>query len=155
MGTQERIIRPAAVLPEREACALVALLERNDVSRGGLWNASTSLWQRYSGPWDGLAGTRGHSDLVGSIAVMYDRPARHEITIYKVTMSDQGLQAGWTVERLCDDALAWVGLTLPTCPRADLLPPPPPDPFRPHVVVPAARSSLDNVMYLDRARSRR
>ncbi len=134
MDPQERIIRPAAVLPEREACAIVALLKRSDVADGGLWNASTSLWQRYSCPWDGPAGTRGRSELLGSIAVMYDRPARHEITIYKVTMTDHGLRVGWTVDRLCDDALASVGLTLLTCPRADLAPPPPPDPFRLQVV---------------------
>jgi len=35
---------------------------------------------------------------------------------------------GWTVESLCDEALGFGGLTLATCPRADLKPPP--KPFR-------------------------
>lgn len=126
----ERILRPAAVLKSHGASKIITQLERCDVSQGGVWNASTSLWQRYDKPWDGFAGGRGSAELVGSIAVVYDSPVRHEITIYKVSISEAALAAGWSVERLCDDALAWVGLTLASCPRARLLPPPPPDPFR-------------------------
>ena len=51
---------------------------------------------------------------------MYDSPHRHEITIYKVTVTEHGLDQGWTVESLCDDALIWAGLTIATCPRAEL-----------------------------------
>jgi len=126
----ERILRPAAVLNTQSAALIVKALERCDVSRDGVWNASTSLWQRYDKPWDGFAGGRGTAELVGSIAVVYDSPVRHEITIYKVTLSEAGRAAGWGVERLCDDALAWVGLTLASCARARMLPPPPQDPFR-------------------------
>lgn len=126
----ERILRPAAVLKSNVAARIVTALEHCDVSQGGVWNASASLWQRYDKSWDGFAGGRGTAELIGSIAVIYDSPVRHEITIYKVTLSEAARTAGWTVERLCDDALAFAGLTLASCPRAQLLPPPPPDPFR-------------------------
>jgi hypothetical protein len=125
-----RIIRPAAVLDERAAAAVLLELDRLDISVGGVWSASSSLWQRYDQPWDGPGGTRGSSTLVGSIAVMYDAPNRHQITIYKVTVTDAGRTAGWTVESVCDDALGWVGLSLATCPRAELAQPPVRDPFK-------------------------
>jgi hypothetical protein len=44
------------------------------------------------------------------------------------------------VDRLCDDALSWIGLTLATCPRADLTAPPAPDPF--HARVPEPRATV-------------
>ena len=87
-------------------------------------------YARNDAPWDGIGGTRGDAKLLGSIAVMYDSPHRHEITIYKVTVSENGLDQGWTVESLCDDALIWAGLTIATCPRAELTSPPMPDPFK-------------------------
>jgi len=125
-----RIIRPAAVLDERAAASVLKELDRLDVSVQGLWSASSALWQRFDRPWDGPGGTRGSSTLVGSIAVMYDAPNRHQITIYKVTVTDAGRTAGWTVESVCDDALGWVGLSLATCPRAELAQPPLRDPFK-------------------------
>lgn len=125
----ERILRPAAVLPAQAAARIVTELERNDVAHGGVWNASATYWQRYDRAWDGFAGSRGTAQLVGAIAVVYDSPVRHQITIYKVTLSDVAAEVGWSVERLCDDALGWAGLTLHNCPRAALAAPPPPDPF--------------------------
>ena len=125
-----RIIRPAAVLDERAAAAVLVELDRLDVAVGGVWSASSSLWQRFDRAWDGPGGTRGSASLVGSIAVMYDAPNRHQITLYKVTVTDAGRTSGWTVESVCDDALAWVGLTLATCPRAELSQPPVRDPFK-------------------------
>ena len=100
MGVREdvRIIRPAAILDERAASHVLQQLRRLDVSAGGIWNATSSLWQRYDIPWDGIGGTRGEAKLLGSIAVMYDSPHRHEITIYKVTVTENGLDQGWTVE---------------------------------------------------------
>ena len=61
---------------------------------------------------------------------MYDSPARNQITLYRVTLTAAGSAAGWTVDRLCDDALSWVGLSLASCPRAELRSAPPGDPFR-------------------------
>jgi len=132
VGAREdvRIIRPAAILDERAASQVLQQLRRLDVSAGGVWNATSSLWQRYDSPWDGVGGTRGDATLLGSIAVMYDSPHRHEITVYKVSVSPHGLAQGWTVESLCDDALIWAGLTIATCPRAELARPPASDPFK-------------------------
>jgi hypothetical protein len=125
-----RIIRPAAILDERAASRVLDELKRLDVSNGGVWNATSSLWQRYDLEWDGPGGTRGRARLLGSVAVMYDAPNRHQITIYKVTITPYGLESGWAVETLTDDALTWAGLTLDTCPRAELGDPPVRDPFR-------------------------
>jgi hypothetical protein len=125
-----RIIRPAAVLDERAAAAVLVELDRLDVTVGGAWSASSSLWQRYDKPWDGPGATRGSAALMGSIAVMYDAPNRHQITLYKVTVTEAGRAAGWSVDSVCDDALQVVGLSLATCPRAELAAPPVRDPFK-------------------------
>ena len=129
-GDTTTVIRPSAVLGELAARSVVTELERRDVSRGGVWSASPGLWQRYDGPWDGVAGTRGSAQLVGSIAAVYGTPNKYDITIYRVTTTEYGRGCGWTVEDLCDDALQYADLTLATCPRAALVAPPAPDPFR-------------------------
>ena len=125
-----RVIRPAAIVPAFEATAIVAALTARDVSRGGVWNASATVWQRYSGPWDGVGATRGSAVLVGTIAVAYGMPTRDHITIYRVTVTDEGSELGWTLDQLCDEALGYGGLTLADCPRATLAAPPVSDPFR-------------------------
>jgi hypothetical protein len=123
------VIRPAAVLESRVAAYTLSTLRREDVAAGGVWNASASVWQRFDKPWNGVGGTRGDSRLVGTIAVMYDAPARHEVTIYRVTITAAGAEAGWSVESLCDDALRGTGLTLASCPRAEMTGVPKADPF--------------------------
>ena len=128
-GESTRVIRPAAVLREQVAAKLQAALEANDVSRGGVWNVGPGLWQRYNHPWDGAGGMVGQARLMGTVGVIYGSPSRHEITIYRVTVTADGSDEGWTVETLCDDALDFVGLTLDLCPRADLATPPTRDPF--------------------------
>ncbi|HVE62871.1 MAG TPA: hypothetical protein VNB94_03595 [Mycobacteriales bacterium] len=122
-------IRPAAVLPVEAAAQIVAELEARDVSRGGVWNATAGVWQRYDRPWTGPAGSRGGAELVGSIAVIYDRPRRHEITLYKVTLTTVGREQGFTADSLCDNALGYAGLSLATCPRAEMEALPGQDPF--------------------------
>jgi hypothetical protein len=124
-----RVIRPAAVVPESAATRIVAALGERDVSCGGVWNASATLWQRYSAPWDGPGSTRGTAVLVGTVAVAYGTPVRHHITVYRVTITDAGSALGWTVDQLCDEALGFGGLSLADCPRAELAAPPVPDPF--------------------------
>ncbi len=124
-----RILRPSAVLDHLTAAHLVGELEAQDVSRGGVWVATPALWQRYDRPWNGPGGSRGNSQLVGSIAVMYDAPARQQITLYRVALTDAGLAAGYTVDSVCDAALALVGMTLADCPRAELAAAPARDPF--------------------------
>lgn len=126
----EASIRPAAVLPIEAATRIVAALEQLDVSRGGVWNATPGVWQRYDRPWDGPLGSRGSAELVGSIAVVYDRPRRNEITVYKATLTAAGRLQGWTTDRICNDALGYAGLTLASCPRDELSEPPAADPFK-------------------------
>ena len=132
IGPNDRVevIRPAAVLESRVATLVLTALRRDDVSNGGVWNASASVWQRYDRPWDGVGGTRGEAKLLGTVAVMYDTPVRNEVTIYRVTVTPAGLDLGWTVEALCDDALAAGGLTLASCPRAEISNAPKADPFK-------------------------
>lgn len=129
-GETTRIIRPAAFLREIEARRILEVLTELDVGQGGVWNASPGIWQRYDKPWDGPAGLAGTAALVGTIGVTYGAPTRYEMTIYRVTVTRHGLDIGWTVESLCDDALAHVGLTLAECPRAELKDPPIADPFK-------------------------
>ena len=129
-GETTTVIRPSAVLGEKAARAVVAELESRDVSRGGVWSASSGVWQRYDEPWNGVGGTRGTSQLLGTIAAVYGTPSKYDITIYRVTTTEHGRASGWTVESLCDDALQYADLTLATCPRAPLVQPPAPDPFR-------------------------
>jgi len=130
---QVEIIRPAAVLEARAAAQVLTRLREEDVSLGGVWNASASVWQRYDQPWNGVGGTRGSSVLLGTVAVMYDTPVRHEVTIYRVTVTPAGLEQGLTVESLCDDALSSAGLTLAGCPRAEVSNTPRADPFKSRV----------------------
>lgn len=127
--TLEQVIRPSAVLSEAQAAHVLRALNDRDVARGGLWNATSSVWQRYDRAWNGVGGMRGSAALVGSIAVIYDRPVRHQITIYKVTITSYGASKGVSIDDLVDEALKSAGLTLATCPRAELADPPPGDPF--------------------------
>jgi hypothetical protein len=128
MPTQ--VIRPAAVLPEEAAHDILKRLREEDVSRGGVWNASSALWQRYDKPWDPLTGARGDAELIGTIFVSYDTPWKYQITVYRVTVTEFGADGGWTVDSLCDDALRFGGLTLASCPRAEMRDAPLADPFR-------------------------
>lgn len=124
------VIRPSAVLQEKPAQDVLRELEYRDVSRGGVWNASVGLWQRYDQPWNGDPSGPGSSKVVGSIGTVYGTPGKYDITIYRVTLSEHGVATGWTVETLTDDALQHAGLTLATCPRTGLSDPPLPDPFK-------------------------
>src|SRR5206468_10713337 len=126
-GVVTEVIRPAAVLPEESARAVLVELAVRDVRADGCWHATPTLWRRYDHPWDGVD-QPGSAQLVGSMQVAYGTPTRYEITIYRCTITTFGQLSGWTVETLCDDALAYGGLTLATCPRADLKEPP--RPFR-------------------------
>ncbi len=129
MAGVQTVIRPAAMLPERAAQAILAALQARHVTVGGLWHTTPTLWQRYDRAWDGLLQTRGHSVLVGSIAIVYDTPTTGSITVYRAALTADGVNAGLSVEGLCDEAFSFAGLTLASCPRAALQPPPRRDPF--------------------------
>lgn len=122
------VIRPAAVLPELAARAVLSELSLRDVRAGGVWFAEPACWRRYDRPWNGLDGGPGTAQLLGSMQVTYGMPTRYEITVFRATITQAGTAAGWTVTSLCDEAFAYGGLTLAACPRADLAPPP--KPFR-------------------------
>lgn len=127
MGERMRVIRPAAVVPARLAMEMLEWLEYNSVSRNGKWLHDTRTLQRFDQPFDGLAGMRGHAVLLGSMHLMWDH---YDATIFRANLTDAGLERGWTVDRLCDEVLGSVGLTLASCPRAALADAPAPDPFR-------------------------
>lgn len=120
MGDKTEVIRPSAVLADQLAKQLVRELESRDVSKGGVWSANPGLWQRFDHAWDGPGGTRGTAQLLGTIGAVYGTPSKYDITIYRVTVTVFGQDHGWTVERVCDDALQYVDLTLATCPRTAL-----------------------------------
>lgn len=125
-GVVSEVIRPAAVVPEQSARQILMQLAMQDVRVGGVWDAEPSVWRRYDKPWDGPGDTPGSAELIGSIQIAYGVPTRYEITIFRATVTRLGSNVGWTVTELCDEALRAGGLTLNTCPRADLKPPPPP-----------------------------
>ena len=130
----QTVIRPAAVLPEHAAQLILPALRRQDVTVGGIWNTTATLWQRYDRPWDGPLGSRGTSVLIGSIAVVYGTPTKASITVYRAAVTEEAIAAGWTTDKLCDEAFGYAGLTLASCPRAALAPPPARDPFKPEAL---------------------
>jgi hypothetical protein len=127
VSTSDRVIRPAAVVPERAARQMLAWLEQNDVGSGGQWSHDVGSIQRYSGPFDGVAGMRGSARLLGSLHITWEK---YQVTIFRAHVTDEGVAAGLTVDALCDEVLAVAGLTLASCPRADLLAAPVADPFK-------------------------
>ncbi len=121
------VIRPAAIVPENAARAILSGMTRSSVYNDGCWLAEPSCWTRYDFPWD-APGDRGQTHRLGTIQVAYGTPTKYEITIYQVTITQYGTSAGMTVQSLCDEALSFGGLSLAECPRASLAPPP--KPFR-------------------------
>lgn len=127
-GVVEEVIRPSAVLPEASARLVLVEMALRHIDAGGLWEASPTTWHRYSRPRVVGDPTPMETLLIGTIQVAYGTPTRYEITIFRATITRLGVEAGWTVEKLCDEALGFGDLTLSTCPRASLSPPP--RPFR-------------------------
>jgi hypothetical protein len=126
-GAVSEVIRPAAIVPEQAARAILAALDARAIDKGGHWVATARQWYRYDEPGvdnNGIA--RGR--LVGCIEAVYGATTRYEVTLYRVTVTPTGTEAGWTVENLCDEPLSYGGLTLASCPRAQMQPPP--KPFR-------------------------
>ena len=95
-GVVSEVIRPAAIIPEESARAVLVELALRDVQNGGVWQSEPSLWSRYDRPWEGY-GSPGGAELIGTIQVAYGTPTRYEITIYRVTVTKFGTDQGWTV----------------------------------------------------------
>ncbi len=121
------VIRPAAIVPEEAARAILVELSLNSVHAGGLWRAEPSRWNRYDLPWVSTHDP-GESCLLGSIQVAYGTPTKYEITIYRVSITRRGAELGFGVQGLTDEALSHGDLSLAQCPRASVQPPP--RPFR-------------------------
>jgi hypothetical protein len=127
--TVTEVIRPAAVLSETNARRVLDGLLKDDVRSGGRWHAEPGCWRLFERPWKGRDERPAEAaGLIGSIQVAYGMPTRYEITIFRATVTVVGTRAGYTVESLCDAALGYADLTLATCPRIDMQPPP--RPFR-------------------------
>lgn len=127
-GVISEVLRPSAIVPEESGRAILLALSVNSVYAEGSWLGEPSRWHLYDRPWT-ERDTPGEAHLMGTIQVAYGTPTRYEITIYRVTITRLGAQAGWTVESLCDAALGFGELSLAKCPRAALSTPP--RPFRP------------------------
>ncbi len=125
----ESQVRPALVLPDREGRALLAAATREDVSRGGCYSAGPAGVQVWSGPWEGLGGSRGDAVHLGSVDWSYDTPVRHYITVYRVLVTTDGVRAGETSHSLLGRVLGLAGLDAEGSVLA-LPVPPPRDPFR-------------------------
>src|SRR5436305_11619562 len=110
-GVVTEVIRPAAVVPEEAARAVLMQLALRDVRLGGLWDTEPALWRRFDRPWDngGSNDDTEPSQLLGTIQVAYGVPTRYEITIFRATITRVGTEQGWTVEGLCDEALTYAG----------------------------------------------
>lgn len=131
-GSVSEVIRPAAIIPEDAARNILMELSVRDARTGGVWIPEPTMWRRFDGAFDGDGDQPGSAQLLGSIQVAYGVPTRYEITIFRATITRFGGEHGWTVTQLCDEALRYGGLSLATCPRADLQPPPRPFRFRDH-----------------------
>ena len=127
-GIVTEVIRPSAIVPESSARAILVELALADVRRGGTWSSSPTRWIRYDKPWTDSVRV-GNARQLGTIDVTYGTPSRYDITIYRAALTQDGVDQGWSIEALCNDALRLGGLHLSSCPRASLAPPPPP--FRP------------------------
>jgi hypothetical protein len=127
-GVVTEVIRPAAVVPEQSARQVLVELAMRDVRMGGVWWSEPTIWRRYDSPWNAPDGTAGSAEVLGTMQIAYGVPTRFDITIYRATITRLGVDHGMTVTSLCDEALGFGGLTLDSCPRADLKPPP--RPFR-------------------------
>lgn len=125
-GLVTEVIRPAAIVPEEVARQVLAEMAFRDPRLGGCWETDPSTWRRWDRPFDGTDGGRGAAQLLGTIHVAYGTPTRYDITIYRVSVTREGTAHGYTVASLCEEALAFGGVALADCPRADLKAPPRP-----------------------------
>ena len=133
-------IRPALVLPEREARNLLSAATREDVSRGGVFSAGPAGIQLWSGAWDGPGGSHGSAVHLGSVDWSYDTPARHYITVYRVLVTAAGADRGLNTESVLSEVMALGGLTSEGATLVMAVPPPR-DPFRSSELM--ARASVE------------
>src|SRR3954449_4207422 len=122
-------VRPALVLPERQARALLDAAAREDVGAGGCFAAGPAGIQAWSGPFDGPGGGKGSAVHLGSIDWTYDTPAKHWAMIYRAMVTHEGVALGETTTTVLARVLALTGLSIEGD-RVQLPSPPVRDPFR-------------------------
>ena len=122
-------VRPALVLAERESRELLASATRNDVGTGGPYAAGPAGIQVWDGPFNGPSGTHGTARHLGSVDWSYDTPAKHYVTIYRVMVTQAGIDAGETTLTILSKILSLGGLPADGN-RITMALPPARDPFR-------------------------
>src|SRR4051812_12222051 len=122
-------VRPALVLPERQARALLDAAAREDVGRGGCFAAGPAGIQVWSGPFDGEGGSKGTAMPRGSIDWPYNTPAKHGGMIYRAMVTHAGVERGEPTTTILAGVLELPGLSIDG-ERVTLPPPPQRDPFR-------------------------
>jgi hypothetical protein len=122
-------VRPALVLPELQARALLDAAMREDVSAGGCFSAGPAGIQRWSGPFDGPEGQKGSAIHLGSVDWTYDTPAKHWALIYRAMVTQPGIEHGETTLSILLSVLGLTGLSIEGD-RVQLAIPPVRDPFR-------------------------
>jgi hypothetical protein len=122
-------VRPALVLAERESRELLAAAARQDVGLGGPFSAGPAGIQVWDGPFNGPNGTHGTALHLGSVDWSYDTPAKHYVTIYRVMVTQHGVDAGVSTLTVMTRVLALGGLAADGN-RITLPAPPARDPFR-------------------------
>jgi len=122
-------VRPALVLAERETRELLEAAHRNDVGSDGRFSAGPAGIQTWDGPFDGPSGSHGSASHLGSVDWSYDTPAKHYATIYRVMVTQAGLDAGHSTHSILATVLALSGLSADGT-RISLPAPPARDPFR-------------------------
>jgi hypothetical protein len=127
-------VRPALVLPERQARALLDAAAREDVGAGGCFAAGPAGIQVWSGPFDAPGGGKGSAMHLGSVDWTWDTPAKHWAMIYRAMVTHDGVARGETTTTVLERVLGLTGLSVEGD-RVTLPAPPVRDPFR-------ARSSL-------------
>lgn len=122
-------VRPALVVPERETRELLAAANRHDVGLGGPYSAGPAGVQVWDGPFNGPSGSHGTAKHLGSVDWSYDTPAKHYVTIYRVMITQAGIDAGETTFSVLTRVLGLAGLDADGT-RITLPVPPARDPFR-------------------------
>ena len=122
-------VRPALVLAERETRELLASAGRKDVGVDGRFSAGPAGIQVWDRPFDGPAGHHGNAVHLGSVDWSYDTPAKHYSTIYRVMVTQAGVDAGETTLSVLTVVLQLAGLSADGT-RITMAAPPARDPFR-------------------------
>lgn len=122
-------VLPALVLGERETREVLAAARAQDVALDGPFSAGPAGVQLWDGPFNGPKGTHGAALQLGSVDWNYDAPAKHYATIYRVIVTQAGIDAGQTTASIMATVLALAGLTVDGN-RISPAVPPARDPFR-------------------------